>query len=135
MVTFCCTGVTYNIPLTIWLRPNHPYVPPMVYVTPTRDMGIQQSQFVDTNGVVYLPYLNEWKVVSDFLHVCVRVHVHVCIIICVKCRAIVLVPIGSLCDVSMLNVNSACTCDMLHVHVHTVQWLYMYVCMYVCIQT
>ena len=63
------TGVTYNIPLTIWLRPNHPYVPPMVYVTPTRDMGIQPSQFVDTNGVVYLPYLNEWKVVSDSLHI------------------------------------------------------------------
>ena len=67
--TFCSTGVTYNIPVTIWLRPNHPYVPPMVYVTPTRDMGIQQSQFVDANGVVYLPYLNEWKVVSDSLHV------------------------------------------------------------------
>jgi ESCRT-I complex subunit TSG101 len=64
---FYSTGVTYNIPLTIWLRPNHPYVPPMVYVTPTRDMGIQPSQFVDANGVVYLPYLNEWKVVSNLL--------------------------------------------------------------------
>lgn len=64
-------GVTYNIPLTIWLRPNHPYVPPMVYVTPTRDMGIQQSQFVDANGVVYLPYLNEWKVgTSDLSALC-----------------------------------------------------------------
>ena len=38
----------------------------MVYVTPTRDMGIQQSHFVDTNGVVYLPYLNEWRVVSKY---------------------------------------------------------------------
>lgn len=64
-------GVTYNIPLTIWLRPTHPYVPPMVYVTPTRDMGIQQSQFVDANGVVYLPYLNEWKVgTSDLSALC-----------------------------------------------------------------
>ena len=58
-------GVQYNIPITIWLRPNHPYICPMVYVTPTRDMGIQQSQFVDNSGMVYLPYLNEWKVVSQ----------------------------------------------------------------------
>ena len=27
-------------------------------------MGIQQSRFVDRNGMVYLPYLTEWKQVS-----------------------------------------------------------------------
>ncbi len=36
----------------------------MVYVTPTEDMGIQQSRFVDASGLVYLPYLSEWKQVS-----------------------------------------------------------------------
>lgn len=55
------SGHQYNIPIRIWLRPDHPYVPPLVYVTPTQEMGIQQSQYVDTNGMVYLPYISEWK--------------------------------------------------------------------------
>ncbi|XP_064397572.1 E3 ubiquitin-protein ligase TRIM33-like isoform X2 [Halichondria panicea] len=54
-------GTNYNIPVTIWLRPTHPYSSPIVYVTPTEDMGIQQSRYVDASGLVYLPYLSEWK--------------------------------------------------------------------------
>ncbi|XP_064397576.1 tumor susceptibility gene 101 protein-like [Halichondria panicea] len=54
-------GTNYNIPVSIWLRPTHPYNCPMVYVTPTEDMGIQQSRYVDASGLVYLPYLSEWK--------------------------------------------------------------------------
>ena len=54
-------GNTYNIPLAVWLTKNHPQHPPIVFVTPTSGMAIQPSQFVDTNGMVYLPYLNEWK--------------------------------------------------------------------------
>ena len=61
-------GVRYNIPVTIWLRPNHPYSGPLVYVSPTGDMGIQQSHFVDSSGLIYLPYLAEWKEVSLFTH-------------------------------------------------------------------
>ena len=51
----------YNILIAIWLKQSHPYHCPMVFVTPTPDMGIQQSQFVDNSGKVHLPYLTEWK--------------------------------------------------------------------------
>ena len=48
----------------MWLKMTHPHHPPIVYVTPTVGMAIQPSQYVDTNGIVYLPYLTEWKSVS-----------------------------------------------------------------------
>jgi len=54
----------YNIPITVWIRPKHPQVGPLVFVTPTQAMGISPSQYVDGNGKVYLPYLSEWKKVS-----------------------------------------------------------------------
>ena len=60
-ILFASPGSTYNIPIAIWLKTTHPYHCPIVYVTPTQEMGIQQSRFVDTNGTVYLPYLSEWK--------------------------------------------------------------------------
>ncbi|RMX54412.1 hypothetical protein pdam_00013890 [Pocillopora damicornis] len=53
-------GVTYNIPVCVWLQENHPYVPPLVYVKPTNTMAIKPSQFVDSNGKVYHPFLHEW---------------------------------------------------------------------------
>lgn len=53
-------GITYNIPICVWLQENHPYVPPLVYVKPTSNMAIKASQHVDTNGIVYHPYLHEW---------------------------------------------------------------------------
>lgn len=53
---------TYNIPVCIWIRNDHPTSPPMVYVTPTPDMRIKASRFVEQNGKVILPYLDtEWK--------------------------------------------------------------------------
>ena len=57
-------GTVYNIPIAIYVKLTHPQHPPIVYVTPTQGMAIQPSQFVDTNGMVYLPYLTEWKAVS-----------------------------------------------------------------------
>ena len=57
-------GQVYNIPITIWLSPNHPYTIPRVHVVPTEDMNIKPSQVVDSNGVVSLPYLTDWKVSS-----------------------------------------------------------------------
>ena len=61
---FYFTGSTYNIPMAIWLRKDHPHQSPIVFVTPTATMGIQPSRFMDRNGMVYLPYLSEWKAVS-----------------------------------------------------------------------
>eukprot|EP00731_Ephydatia_muelleri_P029852 Em0021g375a len=54
-------GVTYNIPIGIWLGLDHPHKSPTVFVKPTYDMCIQQTPFVDQNGKVYLPFLAEWK--------------------------------------------------------------------------
>lgn len=54
-------GVTYNIPLRIWLYKEHPQRPPLVYVDPTADMQIQSSRYVDLAGRVYHPYLANWS--------------------------------------------------------------------------
>ncbi|KAL9953028.1 hypothetical protein ACROYT_G040377 [Oculina patagonica] len=54
-------GVIYNIPVVVWLQENHPEVPPLVYVRPTSSMAIKESEFVDTNGRVYHPYLHKWN--------------------------------------------------------------------------
>ena len=61
---FSSPGNQYNIPIAIWLKQTHPYHCPIIFVTPTQDMGIQQSQFVDSSGMVFLPYLTEWKQVG-----------------------------------------------------------------------
>lgn len=39
---------------------THPANAPICYVTPTPDMHIKVSMFVDHNGKVYLPYLHDW---------------------------------------------------------------------------
>ncbi|XP_020624299.1 tumor susceptibility gene 101 protein-like, partial [Orbicella faveolata] len=59
-------GVTYNIPVCVWLQEKHPYVPPLVFVRPTSTMAIKASQHVDTNGRVYHPFLHEWNYLYFF---------------------------------------------------------------------
>lgn len=54
-------GVIYNIPVCVWLQENHPFCPPLVFVKPTNTMAIKVSQFVDSNGKVYHPFLHEWS--------------------------------------------------------------------------
>nr|XP_058954885.1 uncharacterized protein LOC131782187 [Pocillopora verrucosa] len=66
-------GVTYNIPVQLWLQERHPYVPPLVFVTPTSTMAIKPSPHVDTSGKVYLPYLHEWEHSSQ---VCLLTNIH-----------------------------------------------------------
>ncbi|KAJ8666866.1 hypothetical protein QAD02_008528 [Eretmocerus hayati] len=53
-------GNTYHIPICIWIMDTHPYNAPMCYVTPTPEMNIKVSNYVDHNGKIYLPYLHEW---------------------------------------------------------------------------
>lgn len=54
-------GVTYNIPITIWLMESYPRQPPVVYVTPTRDMIIKRPHsHVNPSGMVTIPYLINW---------------------------------------------------------------------------
>lgn len=52
---------TYNIPVAFFLPVDFPVSGPICYVKPTPDMIIKQSQNVDGSGIVYLPYLSEWR--------------------------------------------------------------------------
>lgn len=54
-------GVTYNIPICVWLLDTHPFHSPMCFVKPTADMEIKISRHVDSSGRIYLPYLHEWN--------------------------------------------------------------------------
>ncbi|XP_061362682.1 protein ELC-like [Gastrolobium bilobum] len=54
-------GVTYNIPVVIWLMESYPRHPPCVYVNPTRDMIIKRPHpHVNPSGLVSAPYLQNW---------------------------------------------------------------------------
>ncbi|XP_027356097.1 protein ELC-like [Abrus precatorius] len=54
-------GVTYNIPVVIWLMESYPRHPPCVYVNPTRDMIIKRPHpHVNPSGFVSVPYLQGW---------------------------------------------------------------------------
>ncbi|CAA2977073.1 protein ELC-like [Olea europaea var. sylvestris] len=54
-------GVTYNIPVAIWLLESYPRHAPLVFVNPTRDMIIKRPHpFVSPNGVVSIPYIQNW---------------------------------------------------------------------------
>ena len=58
-------GSRYNIPVEIWLQPDHPHVSPMAYVKPTSDMYVSpNSQDVQPDGTVVIPYLRAWRHVS-----------------------------------------------------------------------
>ncbi|CAH8593878.1 unnamed protein product [Schistosoma turkestanicum] len=54
-------GSTYNIPIAIFLLEAYPHKSPMVYVRPTNTMQIKPSDFVDSAGLVQLPYMTDWK--------------------------------------------------------------------------
>ncbi|CAH8359853.1 unnamed protein product [Eruca vesicaria subsp. sativa] len=61
-------GVTYNIPVVIWLLESYPFHPPCVYVNPTPDMIIKQPHaHVNSSGLVSLPYLQNWVYPSSNL--------------------------------------------------------------------
>lgn len=53
--------VKYNIPITMWLLETYPRQPPLVFVTPTRDMIIKPRHAnVDASGMVNSPYIQHW---------------------------------------------------------------------------
>ena len=57
-------GASYNIPVGIYLRKDYPYQCPYCLVQPTPDMMIAPSKYVNQQGVIFLPYLHDWKHVS-----------------------------------------------------------------------
>ncbi|XP_010534320.1 PREDICTED: protein ELC-like [Tarenaya hassleriana] len=61
-------GVTYNIPVVIWLLESYPRHPPCVYVNPTRDMIIKRPHsHVTPSGLASVPYLQNWVYPSSNL--------------------------------------------------------------------
>ncbi|PGH08322.1 hypothetical protein AJ79_06009 [Helicocarpus griseus UAMH5409] len=72
-VTF--RGAVYRFPITIWVPKTYPREPPMVYVTPTRDMLVRPGQHVSGEGRVYHHYLAHWleawdrSTIVDFLYI------------------------------------------------------------------
>ncbi|KAJ7942653.1 protein ELC-like [Quillaja saponaria] len=61
-------GVTYNIPVVIWLMESYPRHPPCVFVNPTRDMLIKRPHpYVNPSGLVSIPYLQNWVYPSSNL--------------------------------------------------------------------
>ena len=55
-------GITYHLPIDLYLPPNYPYVCPTVYVRPVSTMSIKPNhKHVGLDGMVYLPYLAQWK--------------------------------------------------------------------------
>lgn len=54
-------GITYNIPVSLWLLEAYPKIAPRVFLTPTRDMVIKRPHpHVDASGLVSVPYLQNW---------------------------------------------------------------------------
>ena len=51
----------YKIPVAIWIPQDYPQSPPMVFVTPKKDMIVKQSRNVDPNGKCYHPNLAHWS--------------------------------------------------------------------------
>lgn len=53
---------TYNIPVEIFLLPNFPIRPPVCFVRPTENMMIKENhRHVGRDGMVYMPYLSQWR--------------------------------------------------------------------------
>ena len=55
-------GVTYNIPVNIYLPPNYPARPPVAYVRPTSTMMVKKGHphVAQADGKIYMPYLHQW---------------------------------------------------------------------------
>ncbi|CAJ0933291.1 unnamed protein product, partial [Mesorhabditis belari] len=54
-------GSVYNIPVSVYLWETHPYYAPVCFVNPTNSMVIRESENVNKQGRVFLPYLKEWR--------------------------------------------------------------------------
>ncbi|KAM0867571.1 hypothetical protein ACQ4PT_041903 [Festuca glaucescens] len=62
-------GHVYNLPAVIWLPEPYPRAPPLVFLSPTRDMLIKPNHpLVDRSGLVAgVPYLRSWVFPSSNL--------------------------------------------------------------------
>jgi len=59
-MNYRCTD--YNIPVDIYLPPAYPLRPPIVFVRPVATMMLKENhRHVGSDGMVYMPYLHEWR--------------------------------------------------------------------------
>ncbi|KAK9458383.1 UEV domain-containing protein [Dipodascopsis uninucleata] len=54
-------GNIYNIPVSIWVPHEYPYLAPIAYVTPTAQMGLRAGNHVDSSGKIYHPFISYWN--------------------------------------------------------------------------
>uniref|UniRef100_A0A6U6EWT0 UEV domain-containing protein n=1 Tax=Odontella aurita TaxID=265563 RepID=A0A6U6EWT0_9STRA len=61
-VSMSYKGGTYNIPVDVYLPPPYPVRPPVCFVRPTVGMMIKENhRHVAPDGMVFMPYLHEWR--------------------------------------------------------------------------
>ncbi|WVN85480.1 uncharacterized protein L203_100626 [Cryptococcus depauperatus CBS 7841] len=53
-------GATYQIPMHLWIPHEYPRLPPLVFVMPTKEMGIRKSREVEPSGHIREQVMNEW---------------------------------------------------------------------------
>ncbi|XP_030646477.1 tumor susceptibility gene 101 protein [Chanos chanos] len=66
-------GKHYNFPVCLWLEESYPRSPPICFVKPTREMVIVPCKYVDNDGKILLPYLDEWRHTQCDLHGLIQV--------------------------------------------------------------
>ncbi|OWT36416.1 ESCRT-I complex subunit TSG101 [Cryptococcus neoformans Bt1] len=53
-------GAIYQIPIHLWVPHEYPRAPPLVFVMPTKDMGVRKSREVEPSGRVREQVVEEW---------------------------------------------------------------------------
>lgn len=53
-------GATYQIPLHLWIPHSYPRDPPMMFVVPTKEIGVRKGREVEPGGRVREEIANEW---------------------------------------------------------------------------
>ncbi|XP_067293378.1 tumor susceptibility gene 101 protein [Pseudorasbora parva] len=66
-------GNRYNIPVRLWLKESYPHTAPLCYLKPTREMMVVTSKYVNSNGEILMPYLDEWRHPQCDLHGLIQV--------------------------------------------------------------
>ncbi|KAK8865990.1 hypothetical protein IAR55_001140 [Kwoniella newhampshirensis] len=53
-------GVTYHIPMNVWIPHEYPRSPPLAFVVPTKEMGVRKGREVEPSGKVREEVVGEW---------------------------------------------------------------------------
>ncbi|WVW82373.1 hypothetical protein I302_104380 [Kwoniella bestiolae CBS 10118] len=53
-------GATYHIPINLWVPHDYPRSPPLLFVVPTKEMGVRKSREVDPSGRLREDVVGDW---------------------------------------------------------------------------